>query len=401
MAGAQTLPSQKLSIRVQTGGAGLIQELAEEWRRLCDETPEGEPFYRPEWAQAFLAAFAPSAKLIVISARSDQGLRGVLPLIEERSFLSGLPVKRIAGPANVHCSRLGLAYCAGGEGEEVLQALWESVKALPGWHLLDFNYVLGGNGIDQLARLAAADSFRVARKPTWQALYLPVATSAKGEPTWLEGTRPKFRSNLRRSRRQLEELGAVTTRHYDSADREALQQFYDLESSGWKGKQRTAIACDPRTRRFYDEVAQTAAGDGHLSLDFLDLNAKPIAAHFALVFQGRYCLAKAGYDESYQRFGPGQLLVREVLSQSGPRGLRELDFVGPATWDETRWASARRDHFHIFIFRKGWYGWLLHVVRVAARRLAKRLLRRGEDKHPVVESDSQPQNGDKGSKHGS
>lgn len=381
MSAARALPLSRSNpaVRVQTGGVELIQELAEDWRRLCMEAPAGEPFYRPEWTEAFLRAFAPAAKVMVVSAWSGKRLRGVLPLMKERTLLCGLPVRRIMFPANVHCCRAGLVHCPGTEGEEVLRAMWRALKALGGWDLVDFDCVLEGSGIDKLAPLAAADGFRVARKPTWQSLFLRLPPSGNA-------LRPSFRSTLRRRRRQLEALGKVTVRHCDSADAQALEQFYELERSGWKGQQGTAIACDPRTRRFYDAIARAAARDGHLALDFLELDARPIAAHFALNFQGRYLLAKAGYDEAYQRCGPGHLLVNEILSQSQSRGLREFDFVGPAAWDETRWASARRNHLRVFIFAKGWYGSLLHALRITARDIMKSKLRRGAGKNTPAET---------------
>jgi CelD/BcsL family acetyltransferase involved in cellulose biosynthesis len=397
MAEAQRPSSQGYSMRVQTGGIELLDPLAGDWGRICDEDAAGEAFYRPEWPHSFLRAFAPSAKLVVVSAWSGGELRAVLPLIQVRSFLTGLPLRKLKGVANVHCCRLGLAHVSGAEEERLLRALWDTVKALPGWDLLDFDYVLEDNGIDMLARCAAADSYRVSRIRAWQSLHLAFKTS-EGETPWLEGTRPKFRSNLRRTRRQLEELGTVTTSRFDTADPEALGRFYDLEASGWKGKQGTAIACDPRTRQFYDEVAQASAKAGHLALDFLELDGKPIAAHFALQFHGRYCLAKAAYDENYQRYGPGQLLVHEVLSQSRQRGIGELDFVGPATWDESRWAVDRRTHFQILIFRKGWYGSVLYRVRTLARRSFKFVMRRHTDENAPLELKSQPQGSEKSSK---
>jgi CelD/BcsL family acetyltransferase involved in cellulose biosynthesis len=207
----------------------------------------------------------------------------------------------------------------------------------------------------------------------------------------MAATRPKFRSHLRRTRRQLEEQGVLEFKHCNTADPTALTRFYDLEASGWKGAEGTAIKCDPRTLAFYNSVAAAAAEQGYLSLDFLELNGRSIAGHFAFNFRGRYFLAKAGYDESFRRFGPGQLLVNEVLSQTPQRGLHEFDFVGPATWDESRWASARRTSYRIFIFRNNWYGRLLHAARISARDAARRILGRLENESKPLELKSKPQ----------
>jgi CelD/BcsL family acetyltransferase involved in cellulose biosynthesis len=393
-AGETKFPRTNLTVRLQTGGADLVQQLAPAWRALCDESTD-EIFYRPEWTHAYLAAFAPQCTITVISVWDGQRLRGVLPLMRERAWAktTGLPALCLTVPANVHCLRLGFAVCAGEEGDAVLSAMWQAIKELPGWNLLDVSHVLEGNGIDRLAALARDEGFLVARKRTSQTLYLPISASSgsKDQPPWMAATRPKFRSHLRRTRRQLEEQGVLAFKHCNTADPTALTRFYDLEASGWKGAEGTAIKCDPRTLAFYNSVAAAAAEQGYLSLDFLELNGKPIAGHFAFDFRGRYFLAKAGYDETFRRHGPGQLLVNEVLSQTPQRGLHEFDFVGPATWDESRWASARRTSYCIFIFRNNWYGRLLHAARISARDAARRILGRLENESKPLELKSKPQ----------
>jgi len=402
VAHGQEIPGTQLSVRVQRGGLELVEQIAPAWRRLCDESGDEEVFYRPEWAQAYLLAFEPRADVVMISAWAGDKLRGVLPLVRRRTFVSGFPIVTLTIPANVHSLRASLTVCPGAEGQAALQALWQAAKELPGWDLIDVANVVEGNGLDRLVALARTYGYRTARKRTSQTLYLPIEASAatsasnkSAQPPWLAGTRPKFRSHLRRAKRQLEEQGTLELKHYGEADPPALKKFYDLEASGWKGAEGTAIQCDPRTRQFYDSVAQAAARDGYLSLDFLELNGKPIAGHFGFNLRGRYFLAKAGYDESFRRHGPGQLLVNEILGQTPQRGLREFDFVGPATWDESRWASARRTNYRVFIFRKSLYGALLHAVRISARDAVRKLMGRQEDQSAPMELKSKPQGSEK------
>lgn len=396
----QEIPGTQLSVRVQRGGPELVEQIAGEWRFLCDESGDEEVFYRPEWAQAYLQAFEPKADVTLISAWAGTRLRGVLPLVRRRSVMSGLPVVQLTLPANVHSLRASLTVCPGQEGEATLNAIWQAAKELPRWDVLDVANAVNGSALDRLVALAQKDGCRTARKRTSQTLYLPIAVSTRtsdkaAQPPWLAGTRPKFRSHLRRAKRQLEEQGTLALKHYSTADPEALEKFYALEASGWKGQEGTAIKCDPCTRRFYDSVAQAAARDGYLSLDFLELNGKPIAGHFGFNLRGRYFLAKAGYDEAFRRHGPGQLLVNEILSQTPERGLREFDFVGPATWDESRWASARRTNYRVFIFRNNWYGELLYELRISVRDLVRRMLGQLEDESAPIELKSKPQGSEK------
>ena len=398
VAHGQEIPGTTFSIRMQRDGHELVEQVAGQWRQLCDESGDEEVFYRPEWALAYLLGFEPTADVIIISAWAGERLRGILPLVRRRIVVAGFPVVKLALPANVHSLRASLTICPGEEGEAALKALWQAVKNLPGWDTLDVANVVEGSGLDRLLALAQTDGYRTARKRTYQTLYLPISASTldkSARPPWLAGTRPKFRSHLRRARRQLEEQGTLEVKHYSVADPEALEKFYALEASGWKGAEGTAIKCGPHTRQFYDAVAQAAARDGYLSLDFLELNGKPIAGHFGFNLRGRYFLAKAGYDEAFRRYGPGQLLVNEILGQTLERGLREFDFVGPATWDESRWASARRTNYRVFIFRKNWYGALLYAARISARDAVRSLLGRREDESAPLELKSRPQGSEK------
>jgi CelD/BcsL family acetyltransferase involved in cellulose biosynthesis len=398
LAHGQEIPEANFSVRVERGGHELVQQLAEPWRRLCDESGDEEVFYRPEWTQAYLCAFEPKANVAIISAWAGERLRGILPLVRRRGVVAGFPVVKLTLPANVHSLRASLTICPGEEGDAALKALWQAATDLSRWDVLDVANVVEGSGLDRLLVLAQADGYHTARKRTSQTLYLQISAAASeksAQPPWLAGTRPKFRSHLRRARRQLEEHGTLEVKHYSVADPEALEKFYALEASGWKGAEGTAIKCDPHTRQFYDAVAQASARDGYLSLDFLELNGKPIAGHFGFNLRGRYFLAKAGYDEAFRRYGPGQLLVNEILGQTPERGLREFDFVGPATWDESRWALARRTNYRVFIFRKNWYGALLYAARISARDAVRSLLGRREDESAPLELKSKPQGREK------
>ena len=396
---AEELREDHLSVRVQSGGMELVERIADAWRDLCDEAGDNEVFYRPEWALAYFQAFHPKADVVVLSAWRGAQLRGVLPLVRHRVKAYGLPIIKLAVPGNVYSFRAGLTICAGEEGNEVLRELWQSVQKLPQWDVIDIDNVVEGSGLDRLRELALVNGYAAARKRISQTLYLtigkPVDEKPANQTPWLAETRPKFRSHLRRSKKQLEEQGALACKHFAAADPAALEKFYALEGSGWKGAEGTAIRCDEKVQRFYTLVAQAAANAGYLSLDFLELNGKPIAAHFGFNLRGRYFLAKAGYDESFRRQGPGQLLVNEILSETPKRGLHEFDFVGPATWDESRWASQRRTNYRIFIFRKSWYGKLLHALRISAWGAVQKLRGRQEDESAPLELRAKPQGSEK------
>ena len=213
----QEIPGTQWSVRVQRGGPELVEQIAGEWRRLCDESGDEEVFYRPEWAQAYLQAFEPKAEVVMISAWAGERLRGILPLVRRRAFVSGFPIATLTIPANVHSLRASLTVCRGEEGAVVLKALWQAVKNLPQWDLIDVANVVEGSALDRLVALAQADGYRTARKRTSQTLYLPIDASAGAstpeksgaQPPWLAGTRPKFRSHLQAGQASIGRAGNI------------------------------------------------------------------------------------------------------------------------------------------------------------------------------------------------
>jgi CelD/BcsL family acetyltransferase involved in cellulose biosynthesis len=368
--------TSQLTARTEVGGVELLETISGDARRLCEEAHVSEPFYRLDWSEAFYRSFSPKGKLVLISVWDSKRLRGFLPLILTRGSVSGLPARILTSCANTHCCRFDLVCCDGAEREQVLRAMWKEIRQLRSWDVLDFPYTKDGSGISELLGFAVKDHYPVAKKFAWQALYCSFPEQADGSEPWLVGTNRKFRANLRRTDKLLKEQGPVSFEHYRSADPDTLESFFQLEASGWKGKEGTAIACRPETRKFYELVAAAASRDGYFSLDFLKLDGKPISAHFAMVWDGRYQLLKAAYDENYRRFGPGHLIVWELLRSLGPSGLTELDFVAPATWDESCWASENRSHFSYLVFSRTIYGKVLHFMRISGRALVKSILRR-------------------------
>jgi CelD/BcsL family acetyltransferase involved in cellulose biosynthesis len=365
-----------LTAHTEVGGIEVLEGLSDDARQLGKEANLSEPFYEPDWSEAYLRAFCPKGKLVVFSVWDDKRMRAFLPLILKRDFMCGLPVRKLTPCANVHSNRFDLVCCNGAEREWVLLEMWREIRRCWQWNVLDLQFVKEGSAIDELLQVATRDGYFVARKSAWRALYAMCPTPSGVLEPWLADTNRKFRANLRRTRKELEELGSVSFRHYSSPDANTLESFFQLEASGWKGREGTAIACHPSSRLFYELIGAAASRDGYLSLDFLELNGKPISAHFALSRNGRYQLIKAAYDENYSRYGPGHLIVEDVLRKLVPLGVREIDFVASSTWDETRWASKNRDHFTWFVFPRTLYGRILHFLRISGRTFVKSILRR-------------------------
>src|ERR1700685_1703074 len=98
------------------GGVEVVERWADEWRRLCVESPDDQPFYRPEWIAAHIRAFTPAAKVVLLTVSAAGKLLFVLPLLREWAMFNGMPLRRLRAPVSSHSCRFDAVRHASPEG---------------------------------------------------------------------------------------------------------------------------------------------------------------------------------------------------------------------------------------------------------------------------------------------
>ena len=356
----QSAAPASLIVEELSGGVEVIERLTVEWQNVCLEGRFAQPFFQPEWVAAYLRAFAADKTLVVFTVRRQGQLRAVLPLVAEFTTLHGVPVRKLRSPSNVHSCRFDLVVGKDDESETI-NVLWQALRQKNNWDVIELLDVPEGGAAEQLLRLAAAEGYQGGQWKQPPGAYLALPESDRREETLSALTSSKLRKSLRYYRRNLEKQGVLRFKSIAVDDQKMRESFYQLESAGWKGNQRTAIICEEQTKKFYDEVARTAAQSGYYTLYSLELNENPIAMQFGLTYGGCFHLLKPAYDENFREHSPGHLLTYEVLSDLIACGGREYDFMSPTSEWKSRWANAVRAQSHLYIFRRGFIGQALHI----------------------------------------
>jgi CelD/BcsL family acetyltransferase involved in cellulose biosynthesis len=185
------------------------------------------------------------------------------------------------------------------------------------------------------------------------------------------------RQGLSRKSRRLRDLGEVTLELRDGREglERSLDEGFDLEGSGWKVRQGTAIASRFETRTLYRNLARRAAERSWLHLWFLRLNDAALAFRFDLVVGDVYYHVKGGYDVSHPaaRLSPGLLLQHETFKFAFERSLERYEMLGADEPHKMLWTKTCRERFALFAYARdlrGTAGWL---GRAVARPAAKRL----------------------------
>jgi CelD/BcsL family acetyltransferase involved in cellulose biosynthesis len=383
-------------VEVVEDAAGL-EKYAAAWDDLAAAAVEPNVFYESWMLLPAVRAFGAGRDLrfLLVFApapgRPNQSLLcGFIPL--ERARLRGLPVRVLRLWQYVHCY-LCTPLLRTGYARECLEAVVRWAGTVRGGAaLLQLPDVPGEGPFQQVLVDLLDDSDRpalVLRSYT-RALLRPRGDAASYLQAVLSGVK---RKKLRRAEEKLGERAPVRYTALEAGgDVEAwLAEFLRLETSGWKGRQGTALGCTDIDREFFLAVAREAFRRGRLMLLGLEVNGRPVA-HLLNFLAGEGSFAfKVAFDEEYASYSPGVLLELENIRRVHGSDIRWMDSctaAGPSLakvlWAERRMiqtvlVSTGRGPGAFVVavvpllrWLRGWVAWLGRSLRAVVTRPFRR-----------------------------
>lgn len=180
--------------------------------------------------------------------------------------------------------------------------------------MMQFKHISGEGPVHQ----ALIDVLNTSQRSSYvwevfnRALFKPAACSEKYIETALSGRR---RKEFRRQQRLLSERGSVTFAVADSNAKlsKSINDFLNLEASGWKGKAQTAFASDKTDQEFFEAFTTEAFSRDRLMMLSMNLNENPVAMKCNLLAGEGSFAFKIGYDEQFDQYSPGVLLELENI----------------------------------------------------------------------------------------
>jgi len=311
------------------------------WDALVAATPSVSPVVSFSWMRAFLALrTAPSFRWTCLFAYAADRLVAVLPLVEEGS--RGLPPVRIArfsAPRNIfHTTRVDLLATDARALDLFVRFLKSTRRA---WPILSLCGLPAGS--PTLDRAATSRYFvRVRMSGGENSISLPSTFSE-----YSARLDAKFLRELRRRLRKLEALGSTRflLRESSRTIRENLSRFVAVEDSGWKGDGHSSIRQIPGEEAFYLDAASAIAPHGWMEWNFLELDGRTIAAHFALRNGRTLYVLKIGYHQEFSSFAPGNLLLWKTIEHAIAAGdIDEINFLALCDWHADWHAKSRPLH---------------------------------------------------------
>lgn len=186
------------------------------------------------------------------------------------------------------------------------------------------------------------------------ALTMNIRLSGSFDDYWAQRPR-KLIQNMRRYLRRLQtESGGERLEVIGSPDDmpAAVDRYAALESSGWKGREGTAIGSDNPQGRFYAEAMRQFAARGEALVYELWLGEELLASRMLLLREGMVIMLKTAFQEQFDRFAPGRILLLRTLEdlfQRMPGGV--VEFYTNADSDLLAWSTSQRWINHVSVYR--------------------------------------------------
>lgn len=298
------------SVEVLTG-ADSLAAIAREIDSLTRVAIEPNVFYEAWMLEPALEFLQPEGVRIVV-VRNDSGhITGFFPF-RIRNNLHGLPIRNLQSLHHDYCF-LHTPLISSHHAQQTLETLldWLASSAAPAKTLELIDVTADGDFSQMLkASLATRPQWKIHTEVRERALFIPQRSQ---DP----GVSGKHLRKLRGLERRLAERGALVYRSLndDEAIKPWLDRFLELEASGWKGRNGTALASDARSRQFFHRIAEAARQRLRIQMLALELDGTAIAMRCGFLAGAGAFTFKIAHDERYGKYSPGVLLELHNMEQ--------------------------------------------------------------------------------------
>jgi CelD/BcsL family acetyltransferase involved in cellulose biosynthesis len=301
-----------IATRASAAPVPLDAVSATSWRALAERTIEPNAYYLPDWELAVNASVPGRTGASVLTAFDEAPsarLTGLMPVIPLwRAYRIPLPALVSAHPYGTLCAPLIDRDMA----DTAAARLMQQARCAGARALILREVSLDGPAIRALTDNLACDGIRA--RVLQSHVRACLDATGDGETLLRDALGAKKLKELRRQRHRLADHGAVRFDVARSPDEvtAAIETFFALEASGWKGQRGTALVQVAGDAIFIRRATKALAETGQCEIVTLRAGDTPVAAGIVLRHQTRAFFFKLGVDERFAKYSPGVQLTLDL-----------------------------------------------------------------------------------------
>lgn len=325
------MPTPSIEILEDTSAQDRI---AEEWDAavpISFTTTLSQSAWYFAWRDAF-----PPEKAVIITARENGRLVGVLPLSRTRSDARGLYFSRITTftGGDYHSPVV-----AAGAGAGVLTAMVDAALERFGRHFLYWwaNIPTSDPSANALASHLRSRGMRITEQhQVAPRLNFAGRGYAEIEAAWS----PSHRTDVRRQKKRLDGKGGISL--WEPPDLGAaqalLEEFFVVHDEKWLSQGQPGRFQDARQRNHFGAIVKRLWGRG-LHFSTLRCGNVNVSFGFGLVSDGWIQWYRPTYRRDHQNLSPGKVHIALLIEEACRRGWRGIDFLQGAEGYKLQWSN--------------------------------------------------------------
>lgn len=338
---------QHRTISLGEGPEALFQ-LDNDWRALWRQDTQTDFVTSYGWYTAYLDTLEPTPKaLIVLSFYIEDRCVGILPLIQRKQQSTRLQPVILEVPllTGMDLNRILLAR------DQRLIDWWPLIRqtlssSVTGFFIVKAtNVPLDTGTASTLAGMEAGSITRIQGHSCWFNCNQQVDQIR-------QHYRSRLKKILRKGYKGLEREGPLRFQAITNRDElePAYKIFLELEMSGWKGRQGTALALAPQSRRFHESFLFSDSDAIAPRINLLFCGERAVAAQLCVVCGDTISLLKIAFDQSLSRYSPGSVLLDQLLADSCQNHrLNRVNLITGQPWMDN-WGPEKTPVADIWLF---------------------------------------------------
>ena len=353
-----------LRLDVITDDAGF-DALRSAWERVLVRSSDRSVFLTWEWARTWWRHYGRRDRLHIVTVSDGADVVAIAPLLRTGIRYGKVGITMLVGIGQENADYGGMLL--GPRPREAADLILGSLES----EIRDGPVVLNLTRLrpeGDLLRIvgerfgsgtAGTDNSDITLARAQQSIYPYLDLSTVDDPARYVA-KLDTKNDSRRCLRRFREAHDVTFEYDVEPTTDAMRTLLDLYERRWAEKPGTAsgVFASDRGRAFISEAASLLHAEGRAKLSFLSADGAAVGGRFGFEFEGAYLGFMETFEPDFGRYGPGQILVAQILAAAVERGLHEFDFMRGEGLHKSKWANSAREVDYWVAHRRGRLGQL-------------------------------------------
>lgn len=341
----------------EINGVNQFYELQHRWNEVLERSKDNNPYLTWEYLYTYWKHFGKDRKLRILCIEDKNKIIGIAPLRQSRLGFVGPFGYDVIEPLGYRGLMPEGADYTGfilmERKAECLQIILSHLVENNAW---DFIYLFNVPETSVISDLVTRVPQVVPLKfETEKGAVCPYIQVPNSIDNFMETLGFKFRKNLRRNMRKLEDnFKKVELKKYDEVGsvEETMKLFFKLHQKRCEYRGLPGVFAKQEICNFYTDVARLFADKGWLALYFLTVDSEPVAAHYCFEYNNKMYFALSGFDPTYSKYSVGNIIQLKIIEKCIEKRLEEYDFLKGGEAYKFNWTAKYRRNLRITFVNK-------------------------------------------------